>query len=245
MGCLSPEKLEMVDKIFGPRRMSWKEYYQDRSVVLLGERNHVYKKTIDGLKIANADLLPPDQHLTFALGGFYNAWTVASFVDLSQQIHPGSHDYILIDKNQEPFSTIDPQSFPNRVFGTLEELELPPESIDFMILDFTLNFMNKKQITTFAGLMGNILTPNGLILACVITKEDRDFWQIIKANLKKPNPVHNYYYSTRELIQTLAPLKPVVMGTYQIRSSRHGSMLALSRSDARFPKCYESLLFLD
>lgn len=147
--------------------MGWKEYYE-RVPISFGDQLAAYNAAIAFIR-ANCDkILDPQKNLSFILGGFHPLSTTAqNFLDFCHQIHPNPNDkYILLDINSEPFK----KNLPKdgwKIQARLEELPFSKESIDFIFLDFTLDFMKKSQVRKFVKVASWCLRSNGLLIVSV------------------------------------------------------------------------------
>lgn len=143
--------------------MGWSEYYRSVQPVSLNEQGYAYVWSLDILTRQTEGFLK-EEKITALLGGFHAySHTSAAFPALCRRLHPHPEDrLILFDMNEEPLKT--PAPYP-KIRGRLEELPFSDGSLDLIILDHTLDFMNDQQVRSFAGETRRVLSPEGVVLA--------------------------------------------------------------------------------
>lgn len=213
----------------------WGEYYKEPPIQL-GEQSFAYKRAVEGLRIINADVLRPDRKVTCVLGGFHNAWAVADFKKFVDEVHSGEHTPIVLDINLEPLKSIDQRSQPQRLQASLEALPFQPNSVDLLILDFTLNFMNEAQVQRFAQSANEVLTPTGVVLAPFLGPKHADFLTRLRRKLNTHVPI--YYHSLDRLTTLGAPLKPVLNASFLLQrdQSTNVSMIGWAKENSSLPR---------
>src|SRR3989344_128422 len=150
--------------------MSWAEYHHFvKNPVSFQDQEFYYRRAISHLQTLLPGLLPQGCPSTFVLGGFHSFKTATAFKNFCASIHPNSEDkHVFLDMNEAPLALLDPQTYPYRVQAKLEEdLSSVIPGIDLLALDFTLNFMDQRQIRRFSSHIGSSLNRNGLILASI------------------------------------------------------------------------------
>ena len=160
--------LERDDKYTNPGRQ-WYNYYQTYGFGLpyfMDIRERSYLQAVENLQLPSLNEKTP---LTFVLGGFFPHPHVPKYFEkFCRQIRKNSgvkDHYIFLDMNTNPFQDIvwDGQS---RVQAELDRLPFTSSSIDFLFMDFTIDFMSDEKIRTFAEDVSQALTKTGLIIAC-------------------------------------------------------------------------------
>lgn len=146
--------------------MGWCEYYQTVRPVSLSEQGYAYAWAVDILTKGPSKGFLEKESITALLGGFHtHSATAPVFPTFCYHLHPNlNNKLIYFDMNQEPLCT---SSSPMRVRGRLEELPFSDQSIDLMVLDHTLDFMDNRQVSSFAKETQRVLTPEGIVLAAI------------------------------------------------------------------------------
>ena len=148
--------------------MNYERYYSiGRSELFsLKDQMYAYQDVISILHTEQPQTVDVKKPLTFLLGGFHPVGTTPDdFLDFCYEFHPNEKDrHILLDMNTLPLGHLSPDKFPNRVQGRLESLPFQ-NSIDVIILDFTLDFMADNQVKNFANSASSALTENGIVIA--------------------------------------------------------------------------------
>ncbi len=147
--------------------MGWTEYYHEPHVRLFNEQTAYYQHAIE--KMAECEPILDDSPKVFVLGGFHPLTFAAyDFRDFcSRPSCPQQKDRsIFLDLNPEPLQSLNPKSFPLRLQADLANLPFK-DTIDFLFLDFTLDFMKDTQVTEFASGANKVLRKNGLVLAMI------------------------------------------------------------------------------
>ncbi|MFH0936849.1 MAG: class I SAM-dependent methyltransferase [Candidatus Daviesbacteria bacterium] len=220
--------------------MEWMKYYSEEAPVILGEHAFIYQRAIDGLRLMNQDVLDPSKQLNFVLGGFHNTWTVADFISLGNKIHRGEHQNILLDMHKEPLDLIDKRYGLNLLQARLEELPFSKESVDLLVMDFTLNFMEDDQVKKFAHHSQGFLDPEGLILTSFMAYPNQNWWD--KLNLWYHDVPSKYSRTPETLASLLTPLKSVFFAKFETSFSKteipikpEVYFLILARKDSLLP----------
>lgn len=220
--------------------MEWPKYYREIAPVLPGEHSYVYRRAMAGLRLMDHHILDPNKQLNFVLGGFHNTWTVSDFISLGNKLHPGIHNNICLDMNDEPLKLLDEQSGVVRVQGKLDQPPFSKDSIDLLLLDFTLNFMQDRQIRSFATSFNDALSDAGLVLATIVQFPNQYPWEWLinwydDVDTLTKRSVDRY----KEL---LSPLKLNFLGQFEtvIRRTLTGRipntyLLILSKSNSGLP----------
>ncbi len=145
--------------------MGWQEYYRFVQPVSLGEQGFAYTWAVDILTRQQPGFLGKEK-INALLGGFHAfSGTASGFSDFCRYLHPNpQNNLILMDMNDEPMGTF---SSHHKVQGRLEELPFSDSSLDLIVLDHTLDFMDDEQTKKFFREVERTLTPEGLVLATI------------------------------------------------------------------------------
>lgn len=203
--------------------MGWKEYYSRPDIRPFAENYSAYVWAIHKLIPHNPTLLDPDAPTTFLLGGFTPSnSTRFDFEHFAHSIHPHP-TLIFLDQNSLPLSIT---RHPNRIQAKLENLPFDKNSIDFMFLDHTQQFMDNASLELFFQSASSILRPNGLLLM----SNNEKIIPLPTAILDLFEKVPTFYRKSEEICK-LTSLKPVL----KINAASN-DLLVFSRQDS----CYES-----
>lgn len=227
--------------------MSWAEYHRFvKNPVSFQDQESYYRRATSYLQVLLPGLLPQDRPSTFVLGGFHSPQTAAAFKMFCHSIHPNPDDkHIFLDMNKAPLSLLNPNIYPYRVQARLEEdLSSVIPSIDLLALDFTLNFMNKRQISGFASNIESLLSRNGLILATI--EPPILFSFLVEKRRCFQNRVPFHLYSIKNLQRLMKPhLKVALSADYCLRPMSLFSLVALVRRDSDLEEDLQPPFFYD
>jgi hypothetical protein len=187
--------------IISNMKPDWERYYRETSPIPL---------TAHGLEIAEvirrltSTLTDPQPPFSFALGGIHpNVTSVSDFVRVCQEASPKpENQYIIFD--------IHPEAIPPCSQGveTIKDdltqlIHFPDSSIDFLILHFTLMFLDKQQLIQANQSLARVISPRGAILAFI---EGRNLHNCF--GLFNPNHVPTHYHQSHTLQACLDQFKP-------------------------------------
>ncbi len=203
--------------------MGWKEYYSRPDIRPFAENYSAYVWAIHKLITHNPDLLDPQTSATFLLGGFtHTNSTRFDFEHFAHSIHPHP-TLIFLDQNSLPLSIT---KHPNRVQAKLEKPPLCENSIDFMFLDHTQQFMDDSSLKLFFQSASNILKPNGLLLI----SNNEKIIPLPTTILNLFEKVPTFHRKSEDLCKSTF-LKPVLK-----INATNNDLLVFSRQDS----CYEN-----
>ncbi len=207
---------------------------------MLGEHSHAYKRAISGLRLMDAEVLDPNKRLNFVLGGFHGAWTVADFIDLGNQLHKGEHQNFCLDLNMDPIRQLDRRSNISKLQANLERLPFRSSSVDLLVLDFTLHFLEGNQLSNFAMSCQDVLSPSGIILATHVQFPNQGIWSKFVNWFDEVDRL--YKRDVKHVISGLSPLKLNFLGIFKTTFGRSSLgreadfyLMVLSRSDSPLP----------
>lgn len=191
--------------------MGWQEYYRYCNPDSLRATAHLYERVIDGVVSPDNGVIPPDRPLTFVLGGFYPFnRTPETFQALCKKLHPNPKDkHIFLDKNEYPLRRLNPRFHRQRVQADLTFSPFPKGSIDFLILDSTINFMDDCSVVKLGGQASEVLSPTGLML---ITRKPPMIPFFERLLSRWENRTKTYIRSDKELMGLLSALRTVWLG---------------------------------
>ena len=218
--------------------MELKEYYNDpKGVRSFWLQREDYSRNIEYLASQQPEILSLTKPKTFVLGGFYPSnGTPEAFMDLATTLHPHLKDrHIFLDINQTPLTSINKDTYPLRLRAPIERLPFKPGSIDFLFLDFTLNFMNANQRRQFFRSVPKFLTHNGLILAALVDPKLEELLDDLLGNNRRGHWARHRYFEPEEIITALRSInkKPPLKVVYN--GGAFGSnLLTLARPNSDF-----------
>lgn len=172
----------------------WAKYY-DSKILHFGQSENDYEKAMRDLS-EGSNLLDPNSPKTFLLGGFvpFNG-TPESFEKFCKKMHPNPQDkHIYLDINSQPFAN--PTARPG-VQASLENLPFKENSVDFIFLDGTVDFMSDEAVRGFAQNAARVLSPRGLIL---MVKSDPKETRFIQEKLPS---VSRFPRTNKEIVSLL------------------------------------------
>lgn len=215
------------------------QYYERVNPVSFGDQAFAYRRAMAYLARQNPSIQAPTEPKTFILGGFHpNTDTPESFITFAQSIHPNPNDrHLLLDQNPEPLqSRNNPEQYPNRLIAALEASPFGPSSIDFLVLDGTLNFMNADQVRQFAEGASNFLSRDGLILATIKDVPNNPLYRLqTQFLLTAANRVNQHPHTNENLAYlTQGKLKPVLYADFKVGFKHMRSIVTFSRIDSHF-----------
>ncbi|MBI4080151.1 MAG: hypothetical protein HY430_00065 [Candidatus Levybacteria bacterium] len=230
--------------------MEYDSYYQLEDLVSLGTQEYAYRRAFGRLKSGNPLFLSEDTPLTFVLGGFHPAVpTPENFLALTREIHPHPDDtHIFMDQNLEPlFELTNPNrlmrlqtdhipteihDYYHRKQAQLEDMRFH-ESVDVLILDRTLDFLDDEQVRAFAKSASEALTRNGVVLATIKDPILPRFISQWKGKLENTVPQH--YRSPKKLQQlTDEYLQTILIADSETLGRRPFYIVGLARKDSDF-----------
>lgn len=146
--------------------MEWCRFYRENAgAISFTEHGRLITPALDTLD-RQFRILNPGQRKVFVLGGFFpfNS-TPQQFLDFTHKIHPNCNDvHILLDMNRVPLTSVDPQIFPNRIQARIEDMPFRSQTIDYLFMDNTIDFMDDKQVGDLSRSAAEVLTSHGLLL---------------------------------------------------------------------------------
>lgn len=213
--------------------MSWPEYYKKELGSSFAGKSAVYKQAVDYLKRQAPKAFSAGSPRNFVLGGFRpDSANQAAFTEVCRAICPNPESrHILLDLNRQPLVDRRSRAYPYKVQAALENLPFAPDSIDFIFLDLTLDFMNKKQIESFAKSAEQSLRQNGLIVA--IHEETRIPFLTRALNAKR-NAVPTFIHSQRHLEKAFGDLQVVLRAQVKIGFDFY-NLIAFSKKGSAIP----------
>ena len=177
-------------------------YYYGESVRSFRSQKNVYKSSIEHIDFDCPSVLAPDQPKRFVLGGFhpYNG-TPEDFKRFCCELHLNPKDmHIYLDMNRLPLESIERRFGEYRIQALIESLPFNDSSVDFLFLDFTVDFkeLQRKhpQLTLHPWYVGELIAmmPN---LKLVGFSCGYDSSLITMA--RKDSPFKNYTLSPSDL----------------------------------------------
>lgn len=214
--------------------MGWNEYHKT-AVFSFGEQQHTYYGAINNLARKKPEIISPDRPLTFVLGGFHPySDTADSFMEFCTRIHPHPQDrHILLDQSALPLNTttVTPSA---KIQARLENLPLAGNSVDYIFLDNTLDYMDPGQVQRFTINISQVLKPDGLVLAMMKSPLLLS-WGRVWGSLRSRVPVH--LYSARHLKQITSPsLNLVLEAINDTGFLKNFCLRVFARRDSSFPE---------
>lgn len=223
--------------------MEWDKFYQS-DAISFAEHSRLVTPALNYLD-RQFHILNPMIRRVFVLGGFhpFNG-TPQQFLDFAHRIHPNSSDiHLLLDMNRMPLTSVDPQTFPNRVQAKIEYMPLKSQTVDYLSMDNTIDFMDDQQVKNFAKSAAEALTANGVILitksALFLRSQYHPFETFIHYALKRNRTrfssiglisrIPVYYRDARKMISLMPELKLVFLEELFSRD-----ILVFSRHDSKF-----------
>jgi len=200
-------------------------YYYGESVRSFRSQKNVYKSSIEHIDFDCPSVLAPDQPKRFVLGGFhpYNG-TPEDFKRFCCELHLNPKDmHIYLDMNRLPLESIERRFGEYRIQALIESLPFNDSSVDFLFLDFTVDYMNDEQLKRLSQCSSVSLSPNGLMF---ITKT----WPPDIKELQRKHPqltLHPWYVG--ELIAMMPNLKLVGFSC-----GYDSSLITMARKDSPF-----------
>src|SRR3989344_2540040 len=202
-----------------PLDSAW-NYYYGQKPRSFGEHSGYYEHIIRTMASRYPSILDISQIKTLVLGGFhpFNG-TPEDFKNFCFRIHPNP-SIIYLDMNRLP---LEAASGGHAVQARVEYLPFQPSVIDFLFLDFTVDYMNDEELKRLSHSSSVSLSPNGLMIIAKtfppgLKKMQRDHPQLT---------LHPRYIS--ELITTMANLKLVMLSI-----GYDSSLVIMAREDSPF-----------
>jgi hypothetical protein len=223
--------------------LRWNNFYEKASISSFEKRKFYYKQAINCLSLQNPELLTISEPKKFVLGGVCatnNSYP--SFKQLCQDIHPNPDDvHIVIDMNYSPLSNLIHNTELSRIESvtesmfiqtTLEKLPFSDQSIDFIFLDGTLEYMNNEQVESFAQSADKILAKNGVVL--IVKRFQQDAINVARRFADNETdslyPI-TYPRSCKEVRRITQNLKLVYLDILL-----YFQLIALTKNSSNFPK---------
>ncbi len=153
----------------------WEGYYH-----YLGENGcYSFSHHLSEYQRAVKQFFPGNDKLKILVGGVAGARSSDSFYRSWNLIRPENQDSVVfLDQNLTPLAESN-QSW-QKVQAKLEEMPFKSASFDLILLDFTLDFLNDRQLKNFFAEAKEVLSPSGKIIAIVSSP----FWRFFE-NLRK------------------------------------------------------------
>lgn len=214
--------------------MGWPEYYKRERGSSFAGKKEVYERAVDYLKRQAPEAFPAGSPQNFVLGGFRpDSANQATFTQICRTINPNPNSkYILLDLNRQPLVDRRSRAYPYKVQAALENLPFAPDSIDLIFLDFTLNFMTKKQMASFAKDAGQSLKPNGLIIAIHDGVSLSALWELLS---RKRHAVPQYTHPTKHIEEAFKELQTVLKAQIKVAFDTY-DLIAFSKKGSSVPK---------
>lgn len=146
--------------------MGWNEYYSQCYPDSFRVSEKLYSRIVEGVLSPKSGILKIDRPFVFILGGLYPfSETPAAFLDFCKRMHKDPLDkHIFLDMNWISVSSLNSLKYPDRIQANLKALPFINESVDFIFLDSTINFMDDQTVRQFSTTVAEVLSPHGLIL---------------------------------------------------------------------------------
>lgn len=214
--------------------MGWPEYYQRERGSSFAGKKEVYERAVDYLKRQAPKAFSSGNPQNFVLGGFRpDSANQTAFTQICRAISPNPDSkHILLDLNREPLKDRRSRAYPYKVQAALENLPFAPDSTDFIFLDFTLNFMDKKQMESFAEAAEQSLKPNGLIIAIHDGINLSALWGLLS---RKKHAVPQYIHSTKHIEEAFKGLRTVLKAQIKVTFDTY-DLIAFSKERSAIPK---------
>lgn len=221
--------------------MGWKEYYELKPQPIGGQRE-LYLTAIKSLN-RQVPILEEEIPKVFILGGFHPSNdTPNDFMDLCREIHPNIGDrHIFLDMNSLAVTNPAMQKFPYVIQARVEFSPLIPNSVDFVVMDYTADFMSDDQLTRFGEEADRILTLNGIVLM-ITRKAFRSGDYQLDTKLENRFRTHHVDICLRHPLTTsrlLSSLKPILY------LPNRDNLLAFSRAESEFIQKTNLLIDID
>ncbi|MCR4324461.1 MAG: class I SAM-dependent methyltransferase [Candidatus Curtissbacteria bacterium] len=216
------------------------DYYSvaERSPISIGSQRIAYNRSWSNIHGRHNDVRVgvQENQPVFVLGGFnHNSDTPAEFARFSDaiagDIRSKRPKLVYLDMNREPL-TVGLEGDP--VEARLESLPFKDGSVDFMVLDRTVNFMDPKQVEGFSRSAAKVLSRNGLIFA---TFSQPTLFHIGEFLDSLHHKADVYKYNYDELCKlTGTYLKPVLFAEVDADYIKDYFTVVFSRRDSEYSR---------
>lgn len=181
----------------------WERYYRETSPIPLKEHQPEIIEVLTRL----INQRPHNPPFTFALGGIHpNATSATDFVETCQRISPEPQNHHIIF-DIHPQALMFCGSEVDTFTDDLTQIEhLPPNSVDFLILHFTLMFLNPDQLEAANQSLARTISNRGAILAFIEEKGLHNCFGLLN-----PNHVPTHYHQPQTLLDNLSLFKPTLI----------------------------------
>lgn len=168
--------------------VDWDSYYKRYASiggVTLGDSQRAYGAALN--------LLDTREPKITLIGGFAHHYSIGNIEDFCKDRLPETR-IIALDLNEIPTRAAKRNGIKTPIVqGDLTKLPFRKNSIDLMILDFTLNCMPEEHIPEFFHSASEVLTPDGVILASILDKAAASRISRLWLHLQGGNnPPHNH-----------------------------------------------------
>lgn len=212
----------------------WDRYYKEYEPTPFGENKDLYLNILRGMAQNYPSILDPQLPKRFVLGGFhpYNG-TPDDFKRFCEELHPNPNDILVyLDMNRFPLTAakVDGRAPTYRVQASLECLPFQDNKVDFIILDFTVDYMDPQKLADFSRSAAFSLSRNGLVL---VTKTFPQGLEHLKQRYPRLPQLTLHPRYVGDLIDTMSSLKLV-----EASIGYKSSITIFARKDSSF-KTYE------
>lgn len=212
---------------------AWQRYHEDKEVQAFAYSfNGGHRGLVDRLVEFDPHLLNVSQPRTFLLAGFHpNNGTPTEFLEVARSLHPHDGDvHIYMDMSETALKGVPKAESVRTALSTLEEMDFEPDSLDFVFVDFTTEFMSDAQVRGFAERAAVQLSRQGVLL---LAKRPKERGLIIAE--KNPLPAH-FARSANEMFRLMRGLRPIAA----TESTTGEHYIAFARRDSDYPSLTKS-----
>lgn len=183
---------------------AWQWYHKRKDITAL--RAGEYTRLVNTVDTANSNLLDGNVPKIFLLAGFHALnGTPEAFLRFARKIHPNSNDkHVFLDTDIQDMRKVPNEASVHRVTSRLEKLSFSDSTLDFILVDYTTDFMSDEQARAFAERASTQLTIDGVLLVA------KKFLEIAKIFPRKYPESPTYFpRDVRTFLNLMKVLKPV------------------------------------
>lgn len=173
-----------------PEEQNWGKYY--RAAEKGGCRPPGKNKFLYSLVASEylSKMIQKPDKLNILIGGASSICTIFDFKSFFDGIRLGKKDNLtVLDQNCYPLKAIK-RNLPGfaEVQGRLEKLPFGAETVDLIVLDYTLHFMTEESIENFLKEAKRVLSRDGLVVCLVDRRRKEEKKRLLKiVNYFRPN----------------------------------------------------------
>lgn len=218
----------------------WRRYYKESRVVDFQDHALAYCAVAEVLREKFPDIFRLVDRPTYILGGYHpRSRTPEAFKRFCRTLSADCQ-MVLVDQNTFPLASYKDPDLQVRVQASLEEWveQRPRWSIDGLVLDCTVEFMDDRQLARMARGLKTSLNPNGIVWLVnhrPILKGLEGFLRTVQFGIR------SYLRNPEDVLGLVSgSLKPIVSCGFETHTSIGGKdqayLLALASVSSPLPK---------